>query len=168
MKLDSPAFRIRSMTVADLDAMLALAASLPEMPRWSREVYLAALTSDAMPQRIAFGAVATGTDALAGFAVAGMIPPESELECIGIAPAFQRQGVATALWNALARELHRRQVIETLLEVRASNRRALSFYQKLGFSETARRLRYYADPPEDAILMRIRFEECSLMHTPHI
>lgn len=156
------------MTVADLDSMLAIAASLPEMPQWSREVYLAALTASATPPRIALGAVETGTGALAGFAVAGMIPPESELECIGIAPAFQRRGGATALWNTLASELRGRQVTETFLEVRASNGRALSLYGKLGFRETARRLRYYADPPEDAILMRIRFDELSSMHLPHI
>ncbi len=155
------------MTVSDLDSMLAIAASLPEMPRWSREAYLAALTPGTLPQRIAFGAVATGTEALAGFAVVGMVPPESELECIGIAPVFQRQGVAKALWNALANELRRRQVTETLLEVRASNQPALSMYQKLGFRETARRLRYYADPPEDAILMQIRLKECAATDVPH-
>jgi ribosomal protein S18 acetylase RimI-like enzyme len=46
-------------------------------------------------------------------------------------------------------------VREFILEVRASNQRALGFYRSLGWSETGRRPRYYADPEEDAVLMSL-------------
>ena len=47
---------------------------------------------------------------------------------------------------------------EVLLEVRASNQRALDFYRSLGWEETGRRPRYYADPEEDAVLMGLKLE----------
>jgi ribosomal-protein-alanine N-acetyltransferase len=43
------------------------------------------------------------------------------------------------------------QVIE--LEVRASSVGALALYGSLGFTEQERRLRYYRNPIEDAMLM---------------
>jgi len=39
--------------------------------------------------------------------------------------------------------------------VRASNGAAIGFYRAQGFAETGRRPRYYADPEEDAILLRL-------------
>jgi ribosomal-protein-alanine N-acetyltransferase len=39
------------------------------------------------------------------------------------------------------------------LEVRESNRAAIAFYDKHGFAKTGRRVRYYQDPVEAAILM---------------
>ena len=66
--------------------------------------------------------------------------------------------MARQLFAALAGELRLAQAAEVDLEVRASNRPALSFYRSLGFEETGRRPRYYLDPAEDAILMRLQLE----------
>ena len=53
-------------------------------------------------------------------------------------------------------EIEAAEVTEVLLEVRASNQQATAFYRALGFAESGRRLRYYADPVEDAVLMSLR------------
>jgi ribosomal-protein-alanine N-acetyltransferase len=45
---------------------------------------------------------------------------------------------------------------EVILEARASNQPALRLYRALGFVETGRRPRYYADPIEDAVLLRLQ------------
>jgi ribosomal-protein-alanine N-acetyltransferase len=58
----------------------------------------------------------------------------------------------------MAEELRVAGVREVLLEVRSSNQRALGFYRSLGWSETGRRPRYYADPEEDAVLMSLKLE----------
>jgi ribosomal-protein-alanine N-acetyltransferase len=42
-----------------------------------------------------------------------------------------------------------------MLEVRASNHPAIGLYRRLGFAETGRRKRYYRDPMEDAVQMRL-------------
>ena len=60
------------------------------------------------------------------------------------------------LFSALAGELRLAGVRDVVLEVRASNGAALGFYGSLGFGETGRRTRYYADPIEDAVLMGLR------------
>jgi len=157
--MNSPAAeaRIRPMTPADLDRVMEIAASLREAPRWPRGVYLAALNPESTPKRIALVAEES-EGVVAAFAVACRIGPEAELEAIAVSRGSQRRGVARQLFAALAGELRLAQAAEVDLEVRASNRPALSFYRSLGFEETGRRPRYYLDPAEDAILMRLQLE----------
>ncbi len=95
---------------------------------------------------------------MAGFAVASLLPPEAELETIAVAATAQRHGLARRLFAELATELAKAQIAEVNLEVRASNQPALELYRRLGFAETGRRVRYYHDPVEDAVLMRLRLE----------
>jgi ribosomal-protein-alanine N-acetyltransferase len=98
------------------------------------------------------------SDAPAGFLVASLLAPEAELETIAVASQFQRRGLGALLLRALVVELRKEQVREALLEVRASNRAALGFYRGQGFEESGRRVRYYVDPEEDAVLMRLKVE----------
>jgi ribosomal-protein-alanine N-acetyltransferase len=163
------AVRIRPMTPADMDRVIEIAGSLKDAPQWPRSAYLAALDPEAAPRRIALVAEeATGSGnpggrpsslgwgAVAGFAVASLLPPQAELETIAVAPQLQRRGLARRLFAALAGELAAAQVTEVMLEVRASNQPALGLYRQLGFVETGHRRRYYHDPVEDAVLMHLR------------
>ena len=72
-----------------------------------------------------------------------------------MAVASQRRGLAQRLFHALAIELGAAGVRDLLLEVRASNRAALGFYRSFGFGQTGLRPGYYADPVEDAVIMRL-------------
>jgi ribosomal protein S18 acetylase RimI-like enzyme len=160
------------MSPADLDRVLEIAARLKPASQWPRSAYLAALDSEAAPRRIALVAETSETEAsaatdrssspagrlVAGFIVASLLPPQSELEIIAVAPQFQRRGLARRLFTALAAELRTGQPVDLLLELRASNLPALAFYRSLGFTETGRRPRYYHDPIEDALQMRRRLE----------
>jgi ribosomal protein S18 acetylase RimI-like enzyme len=93
---------------------------------------------------------------IAGFAIATLLPPQAELETIAVALKSQRRGLGRQLFAALAAELRRAQILDVILEARASNRAALGLYRSLGFRESGRRARYYADPIEDAVLMDVR------------
>ncbi len=162
MNAASPA-RIRRMTATDIDRVMEIAASLDQTPHWAPGAYRAALDPEAAPPRIALvaeeagdGASPLGADAVAGFAVASLMPPEAELESIAVAAARQRRGLARRLIAALGEELARAGVAEVLLEVRASNQPALGLYRALGFVEAGRRPRYYREPVEDALLLRLR------------
>jgi ribosomal-protein-alanine N-acetyltransferase len=112
----------------------------------------------------ASGAAGEGSSAVGeggevvGFAVASLLPPEAELETIAVASAAQHYGLARRLFAELAAELGKAQITEVFLEVRASNQSALGLYQGVGFAETGRRVRYYHDPVEDAVLMRLWLE----------
>jgi ribosomal-protein-alanine N-acetyltransferase len=90
-----------------------------------------------------------------GFLVASLVPPEVELETIAVAVEAQRRGIGVLLLQALIKTLKTEPVDTLTLEVRASNQTALNFYQQNGLQQIARRPRYYANPEEDAILMRL-------------
>jgi [ribosomal protein S18]-alanine N-acetyltransferase len=146
--------RVRAMQAAEIDAVLALAASLPGAPHWARAAYQTVLSADSTPARVALVA-ATAQGAVAGFAIASLLPPEAELETIAVAPEQQRRGVGRELLKSLAETLRPRGVRSLLLEVRASNEAALRLYQQAGFLTAGRRPGYYSDPSEDALLMRL-------------
>lgn len=150
--------RIRRMSEADVARVMEIAGGLESAPHWPREAFLRALDPEVMPKRIAL--VAESDNAVAGFAVAILLPPEAELELIAAAAEAQRQGVATRLFASLAEELRADQIQVVVLEVRASNAPALAFYRRLGFAEPGRRVRYYVDPVEDALLMRRELGWC--------
>jgi ribosomal-protein-alanine N-acetyltransferase len=137
------------MTPADIDQVLTIAASLPVAPHWSASAYFDALTS----ARVAL--VAEIANSVAGFAIASLLPPQAELELIAVTPAHQRHGLAQQLFAALSANLRALNVSEILLELRASNHPALALYRRLNFVVNGRRSRYYQNPVEDSILMRL-------------
>jgi ribosomal-protein-alanine N-acetyltransferase len=144
------------MSGLDVERVVEIAAGLPSTPQWSTSVYVAALAQEHRPRRIALVAADADSDAVFGFAIASLVPPQAELESIGVAAGVQRLGVGSRLLEALILELRKDRVDDLILEVRASNAGAVGFYRSLGFSEDGRRIRYYADPVEDAVLMRLR------------
>jgi [ribosomal protein S18]-alanine N-acetyltransferase len=143
--------RIRPMVPADIDAVMAIAASLANAPHWPRTAYETALAPAATPRRIAL--VGEASTEPIGFAIAFMIPPCAELETIAISQSYQRRGVGSALLEAMLRRLESLETTEITLEVRASNLAAQAFYRAHSFDAVARRSGYYADE-EDAVLMR--------------
>jgi [ribosomal protein S18]-alanine N-acetyltransferase len=155
--------QIRRMTVADVDRVMEIAESLSAAPAWPRRAYLDALSSTAALPRLALVAAASSPPdpnpsapdraTLQGFVIASLLPPRAEIESFAVAAPMQRRRVGFLLLNALAAELKTAGVRELLLEVRASNQAAISFYRAAGFVQTARRGGYYAHPEEDALLM---------------
>ncbi len=149
------AAEIRRMYAADIGQVMAIAASLKDVPQWPRAAYVSALDKDSTPRRIALVAEAPDRSAVTGFAIASFLPPQAELETIAVLAADQRRGIGQKLLSFLVDELRAEAASEFLLEVRASNQKALGFYRSLGWSEAGRRSRYYADPEEDAVLMSL-------------
>jgi ribosomal-protein-alanine N-acetyltransferase len=80
------------------------------------------------------------------------------LEIIAVDPRVQRRGLARKLFDELVYQLGQAGITEVVLEVRESNQPALELYRSLGFVETGRRPRYYIDPVEDAVLMRLELK----------
>jgi ribosomal-protein-alanine N-acetyltransferase len=145
------------MQAADLDAVLALAASLQTAPHWPRSAYQDAMNPTAVVQRIALVAEARGE--LLGFAVASLLVPEAELESIAVAGSAQRRGVGRILLAELRRKIEQFGVLELRLEARAGNQQAIAFYQATGWTACGLRPRYYVDPVEDALLLQLHLQE---------
>lgn len=147
---------IRPMTAADVPRVIEIAAGLEHAPLYPRSTWLGVLDPHSGPQRLALVA-ADPSGLLLGFTVAGLLPPQAELETVAVAAASQRSGIARRLLQSLMEKLRLAGVHEVWLEVRVSNAPALALYRSLGFHETGRRPRYYADPVEDGMLMSLHF-----------
>jgi ribosomal-protein-alanine acetyltransferase len=144
---------IRLMVPADIPPVMAIANSLPDAPHWRSEIYQDMLDPARSPARIC--RVAEDSERrLVGFGVMVLTPPQAELESIAVTREHQRRGIAGSLLSDLLTELKRFDITEVILEVRESNRAAQAFYRESEFVETGRRRSYYADPQEDALLLR--------------
>jgi ribosomal-protein-alanine N-acetyltransferase len=98
---------------------------------------------------------AVGEDGrLAGYAVSWTILDQAELGNVAVAPDARGRGAGRMLVEAVLQRARRRGARECYLEVRESNRVAQRLYLTLGFQVVGRRRRYYASPPEDALVMK--------------
>ena len=112
-----------------------------------------ALRSELSNENALWLAAAEG-ESLLGYVGAQISFEDADMMNLAVTPARRRQGVAAALVLALEEALAARGVTTLTLEVRASNAPAQTLYQKLGYSQIARRPGYYLRPREDALLYR--------------
>jgi ribosomal-protein-alanine N-acetyltransferase len=155
---------IRRAVAADLAAVLALERALPSAPHWSPAEYQSIVASaQSAAQAEPCGGlrhtllVAFSAERLIGFAAGRLlgVPPqiEADIESVAVHPDERRHGVGRALCRALIDWARAEGAPAITLEVRAASAGALRLYLDLGFVAAARRPAYYADPPDDALLM---------------
>lgn len=156
MSIPAEDFTVRRMVAADVPRIIEVAASLKHAPQYPRSTWRGVIDPNAAPPRLALVAV-DGRRTVQGFAVATLLPPHAELETIAVAGPSQRRGIGLRLLQSLLDELAPAGIRELWLEVRVSNAPAIALYRSLGFRETGRRARYYADPVEDALLMSLNW-----------
>ena len=89
-----------------------------------------------------------------GFAVAHRIGSECEVENVVVNPESRRRGFGELLLRELMKWVQQAGCETVFLEVRDSNRAARGLYEKCGFREVGRRVKYYAQPTEDAVVYR--------------
>ncbi len=122
---------------------------------WSRANFMDTLHSGYQAQLL------TANDHVLGYFVAMKGVDEVHLLNLTVAPAFQRQGWARVLLDALA-VWSRGQGAQCLwLEVRAGNTRALQIYETHGYVRMGVRKAYYpaaGGQREDAVVMRLALE----------
>ena len=87
-----------------------------------------------------------------GYAVASAAGDVVELQRIGVDPERRRSGLATRLLVGVADLARATGAERVLLEVREDNAGALAFYTARGFTELARRPRYYRDGATAVVL----------------
>lgn len=98
-------------------------------------------------------------DTMLGYFIAMRGVDEVHLLNITVAPAYQRQGWARVMLDALAARPHSQRAQWLWLEVRASNLRAFQIYAAHGFRRVGVRKGYYPDTAfkrEDAIVMSLQ------------
>jgi ribosomal-protein-alanine N-acetyltransferase len=95
-----------------------------------------------------------GAARLVGYVVALVAADEAEVADLAVTPVARRRGIGGQLLDQATREAARCGARAMYLEVRESNRRAISIYESRGFREVGRRRGYYQHPREDALLLR--------------
>jgi ribosomal-protein-alanine N-acetyltransferase len=99
--------------------------------------------------------VAESAGRVVGYSVMLFALPDADLANIAVAPTARGQGTGRLL---LDRTLLAAKAVGTrtvFLEVRGSNEPAIRMYESAGFREFGRRRRYYRDPVEDALVLRL-------------
>jgi ribosomal-protein-alanine N-acetyltransferase len=72
---------------------------------------------------------------------------------LAVAPDFRGKGIAKLLMNRILEIANERECDCVFLEVRESNQPARVLYESFGFKVVGRRVGYYRNPYENAILM---------------
>ncbi|RPI96246.1 MAG: ribosomal-protein-alanine N-acetyltransferase [Spirochaetales bacterium] len=137
--------KIRYALHSDLDTVCSLENEWMKSP-WTRT----GLENELSNSFSRFVVIET-EDAIAGYAVAWEVGGEIQLNRIVVRGDQRRRGFGRALLDHLLRDLRPPDAARVLLEVRAQDEAARSFYRAMGFIETGLRKRYYGD--DDAVLM---------------
>ena len=127
---------------------------------WTMGNFSDSLHSGYMAQLLTAGTAPSAS--LIGYFVAMKGVDETHLLNLTVAPAYQRQGWARVMLDALAVWSRGQNAQWLWLEVRASNAHAKAVYQHCGFREVGLRKGYYPaggtllNPREDAIVMSLK------------
>jgi len=90
-----------------------------------------------------------------GYSVAWYAADEAELGDLAVHPEWRGRGIGAALLRHNVSEAVRRDIRFVYLEVREGNAAARQLYESAGFEIVGVRRKYYAEPPEDAVVMRL-------------
>ncbi len=152
-------YRIRPVSLADVP-------SLAELERVCfSDPWTAAGIRETIQYETARAFVAEDQDRIVGYVMARISGEEGEILDLAVRPELRRRGIGRrlllAVWNALGNE----GVRELYLEVRESNRAAIELYRGQGFRPVGLRPRYYRNPAEDALVLRVALSPCGIPGT---
>lgn len=142
--------QMRELTPLDLDRVEELEPELFGQGAWSRQTYVNELERTDRAYLAALG----DDGALLGYGGVAL-DPEWTIMTVGVAPQARRQGVATALLDALIATVRGAGGRELFLEVRAHDGGAQQLYRNAGFVRVGLRKRYYQPEGADAVVMRL-------------
>jgi ribosomal-protein-alanine N-acetyltransferase len=146
------------LRAADLDDVMAIEQAVYDFP-WTRGNFI-----DSLHAGYEMRGLWVGDAGLVAYFVAMSGVEELHLLNLSVAPQAQHRGHARHLLDALcglARERHARQL---WLEVRQSNARARSLYERYGFLAVGLRRGYYparGHGREDAVVMSLQIPEAA-------
>lgn len=95
---------------------------------------------------------------LLGYCIFMTAADEGEILRIAVKPDARKRGIGRKLLDGAVKIMASRGASEIFLEVRASNKDAISLYEKFGFIKTGIRKNYYENK-EDAILYNFKVEK---------
>lgn len=159
---------IRNMTPEDVKQVAEIEAQCFSMP-WSEKSFLDSINrSDTLflvaaePDSVTEGVDCIkeelkNRDKILGYIGMYVAFEEGEITNVAVAPECRKQGVGNALVTEIQLAGKVRNLDRLILEVRASNKSAISLYKKKNFTKLGVRKKFYEKPVEDAIIMAYSF-----------
>ncbi|MDP9338321.1 MAG: ribosomal protein S18-alanine N-acetyltransferase [Acidobacteriota bacterium] len=141
---------IRKYAPGDAQAVFAISQLAPEAAQWSAASYDHGVESG---QTVL---VAQAGHEICGFLASRLVGTEGEILNMAVTPSQRRKSIGSMLLAATIEEAKTKSVERMYLEVRESNRAAVSFYEKHGFAKSGQRIGYYSGPTENAVVMEKR------------
>jgi ribosomal-protein-alanine N-acetyltransferase len=121
---------------------------------WSRTSFF-----DELRNPLSILKVAESNGNVVGYFCASHIHNEGHLLNLAVNVLYRKMGIACLLVKTALKDLKEYGCEKVYLEVRASNKIAVSMYEKLDFIQYEKRKNYYRNPREDAILMMYDLSE---------
>lgn len=147
------------MRMADVTAVLEIERLSFSAP-WPAFAFEQELTAN----RLAHYRVARLGDRVVAFGGIWLMVDEAHITTFGVHPDHRRRGVGRRLLLELADVALELGSARMTLEVRVSNEAAQALYRSFGFVEAGRRVAYYSDDGEDALVMTTPELTGVLMH----
>lgn len=148
MAVAEPAIHFRDMELKHLPDVTDIERRCYRTP-WSEQAFRSELTRNAYAHYV----VAIRGHRLVGYAGMWLILDEAHVTNIAVHPAERGVGIGESLLVELEHRAYRNGARRMTLEVRPSNRVAITLYRKRGFVVRGTRRGYYSDTNEDAVIM---------------
>ena len=139
---------VEPMRMGDVPAVIEIERLSFNAP-WPAFAFEQELTAN----RLAHYVVARTDGRLVGFAGIWLMVDEAHVTTFGVHPDHRRRGVGRRLLLRLAEIAIELGSVRMTLEVRVSNVPAQALYRSFGFQVAGRRIAYYSDDGEDALVM---------------
>jgi ribosomal-protein-alanine N-acetyltransferase len=150
-KKADPQVTIDLMHRADLSEILAIEKESFSSP-WTAVMFTQEL-ENTLAQCLVIRIIYEGKSVIGAYIIFRLIADEAHLHNLAVKKEFKRQGLAQSLMVTMKDIAMQVGIYARTLEVRESNKEAISLYRKCGFVVKGRRPLYYTDTSEDALIM---------------
>ena len=151
-KLMRETVSIRPMTEEDIPQVALLESACFSEP-WSEKGLL-----DSLREGARFWVAVIGSKVL-GYMGATTVLDEAYVTNVAVFPQYRGYGIGRALIDTASDFCRNGDFAFLTLEVRESNKRAISLYSSADFRESGKRKNFYSNPSEDAVLMTKEFKK---------
>ncbi|WP_066505781.1 ribosomal protein S18-alanine N-acetyltransferase [Abyssisolibacter fermentans] len=139
---------VRQMNINDIDLVCDIEVKSFSTP-WSKNAFVDEIESNKLSDYL----VVEYQGKVVGYGGMWLILDEAHITNIAIHPNFRGKGLGNYIVEGIINRCREKNILKITLEVRESNHTAIALYKKYGFEECGKRLGYYSDTNEDAIIM---------------
>jgi len=150
-KKADPQVTIDLMGRSDLPEILAIERESFSSP-WTAGMFMEEL-ENTLAQCLVIRITDKGKSVISAYIIFRLIADEAHLHNLAVKKESKRQGLAQSLMETMKDIAMQVGICARTLEVRETNKEAISLYRKCGFVVKGRRPLYYTDTHEDALIM---------------